>query len=74
MFEDLKEIVLEQGDNVNKYEKNVDEAAKNTGKAVDELMKTDKNAKQSNSKLLVFALTLCLLLTFMWLIHNYTKP
>ncbi len=74
MFEDLREIVIEQGDTLNQYEKNVEEAARHTGKAVEQLIKTDQRTKYSNTKLLVFALVICLLLTFMWIIHSYSRP
>ena len=50
MFEDLREIVLEQGGTLNQYEQNVEESAKTTDKAVEQLIKTDKRTRYSSTK------------------------
>ena len=50
MFEDLKEIVIEQGETLTQVEKNVEESAAYTGKAVDQLAKTDQRSRYSNVK------------------------
>jgi len=72
MVEDLREIVIEQGDVVNTYEQNIESAARRSGKAVGELVKTEQKTKYSNTKLVVFAIIVCLLLTLTWVIYAYT--
>ncbi len=50
MYEDLREIVLEQGTTINQYEKNVEEAHHSTGRAVEQLIKTDQRTRYSNTR------------------------
>ena len=73
MVEDIKEIVSEQGETVKQYEKNIETSARHTTKAVDELVKTDKKTKDANTKLIIFAIVICVLLTLMWVIYAYTR-
>ena len=49
-MEDLKEIVIEQGESISKCEDNTHVAAKATDKAVEQIIKTEQKTKFSNTK------------------------
>ena len=50
MFEDLREIVIEQGETLTQVEKSTEEAATYSNKAVEQLAKTDQRTRYSNVK------------------------
>lgn len=66
MFEDLREIVVEQGDLINEYEDNVVESARQSERTVKDLAEGQQAGKHSNMKLLVVAMLILLVLLILW--------
>lgn len=71
MVHELNEIAIGQGETVDSYVGNIDSAARYNKKSVGELAKTEQKTKYSNTKLVVFAIVVCLMLTVMWLIYSF---
>jgi len=66
MFEDLRGIVVEQGDLIGEYEENIEKSAQHTSRAVKDLAEGQQAGKYSNVKLLVVAMLIFLLLLIIW--------
>lgn len=72
MAVDLSQLVAGQENTMENYKINIESTAKHTAKTVNELVKTEQKTKYSNTKLIVFAIIICLLLTLTWLLYIYT--